>query len=109
MFRTPIRCSPILTETLEFSFRHLEHRSYAQISRVDPSNLLCAHHRTSLRVTIGPHNRRLKNREIALRLRVKEHSVWNNIHRVFEKLGVPSRVEFILVMYSVNAALAVSP
>lgn len=40
----------------------------------------------------------LKNREIAEALNVKEHSVSNYIYRIFEKLGVSSRVE--LVLYS---------
>jgi two-component system nitrate/nitrite response regulator NarL len=40
----------------------------------------------------------LKNREIAEALNVKEHSVSNHIYRIFEKLGVSSRVE--LVLYS---------
>jgi DNA-binding NarL/FixJ family response regulator len=39
----------------------------------------------------------LKNREIAQRLKVKEHSIRNYIYRIFEKLGGSSRVELILV------------
>jgi len=42
----------------------------------------------------------VKNREIALRLKVKEHSVRNYIYRIFEKLGVSSRVELMLYMFS---------
>jgi DNA-binding NarL/FixJ family response regulator len=42
----------------------------------------------------------LKNREIAQRLNVKEHSVRNYIYRIFEKLGVSSRVELILYVFS---------
>jgi DNA-binding NarL/FixJ family response regulator len=42
----------------------------------------------------------LKNREIALRLKVKEHSIRNYIYRIFEKLGVSSRVELILYVFS---------
>jgi DNA-binding NarL/FixJ family response regulator len=38
----------------------------------------------------------LKNREIARELNVKEHSVRNYLYRIFEKLGVSSRVELIL-------------
>jgi DNA-binding CsgD family transcriptional regulator len=40
------------------------------------------------------------NREIALRLKVKKHSVRNYIYRIFEKLGVSSRVELMLYMFS---------
>lgn len=42
----------------------------------------------------------LKNREIAEHLQVKEHSVRNYIYRIFEKLGVSSRVELILYAFS---------
>jgi DNA-binding NarL/FixJ family response regulator len=38
----------------------------------------------------------LKNREIAKELNVKEHSVRNYLYRIFEKLGVSSRVELVL-------------
>lgn len=42
----------------------------------------------------------LKNREIAQRLKVKEHSIRNYLYRIFEKLGVSSRVELILYAFS---------
>ena len=42
----------------------------------------------------------LKNREIAERLKVKEHSVRNYLYRIFEKLGVSTRVELILYAFS---------
>jgi DNA-binding NarL/FixJ family response regulator len=42
----------------------------------------------------------LKNREIAEKLQVKEHSVRNYIYRIFEKLGVSSRVELVLYAFS---------
>lgn len=42
----------------------------------------------------------MKNCEIAQRLRVKEHSTRNYIYRIFEKLGVSSRVELILYIFS---------
>jgi DNA-binding NarL/FixJ family response regulator len=42
----------------------------------------------------------LKNREIALRLKVREHSIRNYIYRIFDKLGVSTRVELILYVFS---------
>jgi DNA-binding NarL/FixJ family response regulator len=42
----------------------------------------------------------LKNREIAQKLKVKEHSIRNYIYQIFEKLGVSSRVELILYVFS---------
>jgi len=42
----------------------------------------------------------MKHREIAEALHVNEHSVRNYIYRIFEKLGVSSRVELILYAFS---------
>jgi DNA-binding NarL/FixJ family response regulator len=42
----------------------------------------------------------LKNREIAQKLNVKEHTIRNYMYRIFEKLGVSTRVELILYAYS---------
>jgi DNA-binding NarL/FixJ family response regulator len=42
----------------------------------------------------------LKNREIAQKLKVKEHSIRNYIYRIFEKLGVSNRVELVLYAFS---------
>src|SRR5207237_7032349 len=38
----------------------------------------------------------LSNREIALRLSLREHTVKNYLFRIFDKLGVSSRVEVVL-------------
>jgi len=43
----------------------------------------------------------LSNREIAEHLKLSEHTVKNYLFRIFEKLGISSRVE--LVMYAVSA------
>ena len=42
----------------------------------------------------------MKNREIAETLHVKEHSIRNYIYRIFEKLGVSTRVELTLYAFS---------
>ena len=42
----------------------------------------------------------LKNREIAHRLGVVEHTIRNYLCRIFEKLGVSTRVELILYAFS---------
>jgi DNA-binding NarL/FixJ family response regulator len=42
----------------------------------------------------------LKNREIAQELHVTEHTVSNYLYRIFDKLGVSSRVE--LILYATN-------
>ena len=42
----------------------------------------------------------LKNREIAQMLKVKEHSIRNYISRIYEKLGISSRVELVLYAFS---------
>ena len=38
----------------------------------------------------------LRNREIAQRLTLREHTVKNYLFRIFDKLGVSSRVEVVL-------------
>jgi DNA-binding NarL/FixJ family response regulator len=42
----------------------------------------------------------LKNREIAQKLNVAEHSIRNYLTRIFDKLGVSSRVELILYAFN---------
>ena len=42
----------------------------------------------------------MKNRAIAERLEVTEHSIRNYLYRIFEKLGVSTRVELILYVFS---------
>jgi DNA-binding NarL/FixJ family response regulator len=42
----------------------------------------------------------MKNREIAQALHVTEHTVSNYLYRIFEKLGVSSRVQLILYTLS---------
>lgn len=42
------------------------------------------------------------NRDIAHHLRLSEHTVRNNLIRIFDKLGVSTRVE--LALYAVNHA-----
>jgi len=42
----------------------------------------------------------MKNREIAEVLRVSEHTVKNHLFRIFERLGISSRAELILYLYS---------
>jgi DNA-binding NarL/FixJ family response regulator len=58
----------------------------------------------------------LSNREIAHRLKLTEHTVKNYLFRVFDKLGVSSRVEVVLYVFKLmqssttsNAAAKVSP
>jgi DNA-binding NarL/FixJ family response regulator len=42
----------------------------------------------------------LKNAEVALRLNVAEHTIRNYLYRIFDKLGVSSRVELILYAFN---------
>jgi hypothetical protein len=41
----------------------------------------------------------LSNREIASRLKLTEHTVKNYLFRIFDKLGVSSRVEVVLYAF----------
>ena len=42
----------------------------------------------------------MKNRETAEKLKVSEHSIRNYLYRIFDKLGVSSRVELILYAFN---------
>jgi DNA-binding NarL/FixJ family response regulator len=42
----------------------------------------------------------MRNLEIAQQLNVSEHTVRNYLFRIFEKLGVSSRVELVLYAFS---------
>jgi two-component system nitrate/nitrite response regulator NarL len=48
----------------------------------------------------------LSNREIAQRLSLREHTVKNYLFRIFDKLGVSSRVEVVLYALGTNQAPA---
>ena len=42
----------------------------------------------------------MKHREIAEKLNVSEHSIRNYLYRIFDKLGVSSRIELILYAFN---------
>ena len=48
----------------------------------------------------------LSNREIASRLKLTEHTVKNYLFRIFDKLGVSSRVEVVLYVFRLRKDLA---
>jgi DNA-binding NarL/FixJ family response regulator len=47
----------------------------------------------------------LSNREIASRLKLTEHTVKNYLFRIFDKLGVSSRVEVVLYVFRLRKEL----
>jgi Response regulator containing a CheY-like receiver domain and an HTH DNA-binding domain len=49
--------------------------------------------------------RGLTNKEIAVELHLSEHTIRNNLFRIFDKLGVSSRVE--LALYALNSSMHV--
>jgi DNA-binding NarL/FixJ family response regulator len=51
----------------------------------------------------------LSNREIAQRLKLTEHTVKNYLFRIFDKLGVSSRVEVVLYAFRHGNAIHPSP
>jgi DNA-binding NarL/FixJ family response regulator len=42
----------------------------------------------------------MRNQEIAAKLNVSEHTVRNYMFRIFDKLGISSRVELVLYAFS---------
>jgi len=79
-------------ENLEIILDALTHIQPIHINKADGTALLTPREKDAVRlVTEG-----MKNREIAASLHVTEHTVSNYLYRVFEKLGVSSRVELIL-------------
>jgi two-component system, NarL family, nitrate/nitrite response regulator NarL len=50
----------------------------------------------------------LSNREIASRLKLTEHTVKNYLFRIFDKLGVSSRVEVVLYVFRLRKELGAS-
>jgi DNA-binding NarL/FixJ family response regulator len=83
-------------EDLEHLIRALSHLRPLQLKSTEGLPLLTRREEEVVHLVADG----LKNREIAQRLKVKEHSVRNYIYRIFEKLGVSSRVELILYVFS---------
>jgi hypothetical protein len=54
----------------------------------------------SLRSQLTEHKELLRNQEIALKLNLSEHTVRNYLLRIFDKLGISSRVELVLYAFS---------
>ena len=83
-------------EDLEHLVSALSHSKALQFSNSDGMPLLTRREEEVVHLVADG----LKNREIAQKLNVKEHSIRNYIYRIFEKLGVSSRVELILYAFS---------
>jgi two-component system, NarL family, nitrate/nitrite response regulator NarL len=79
-------------EDLEIILEALTHIQPVQINKADGTPLLTPRERDVVRLVAEG----MKNREIAEALHVTEHTVSNYLYRIFEKLGVSSRVELIL-------------
>lgn len=74
----------------------LTHLNQSQLKNVDGMPLLTRREEEVVRLVADG----LPNREIGRKLNLKEHSVRNYLYRIFDKLGVSSRVE--LILYAVN-------
>jgi DNA-binding CsgD family transcriptional regulator len=49
----------------------------------------------------------MRNQEISVKLNLREHTVRNYLFRIFDKLGISSRVE--LVLYAVSGSEQIVP
>jgi DNA-binding NarL/FixJ family response regulator len=83
-------------EDLEHLINALIHVQPLQFKDTDGMPLLSRREEDVVRLVADG----LKNREIAQRLKVKEHSIRNYLYRIFNKLGVSTRVELILYAFS---------
>jgi DNA-binding NarL/FixJ family response regulator len=83
-------------EDLEHILSALSHLKEFRLNDADGIPLLTRREEEVVRLVADG----LKNREIAQRLNVKEHSIRNYLYRIFDKLGVSTRVE--LILYALN-------
>jgi DNA-binding NarL/FixJ family response regulator len=83
-------------EDLEHILNALAHLKPLQFNNADGMPLLTRREEDVVRLVADG----LKNREIAQRLNVAEHSIRNYLYRIFDKLGVSTRVELILYAFS---------
>ena len=83
-------------EDLEHILNAIAHLKPLQFNNSDGMPLLTRREEDVVRLVADG----LKNREIAQRLDVVEHSIRNYLYRIFDKLGVSTRVELILYAFS---------
>ena len=83
-------------EDLEHILRALTRLSPLQFNNADGMPLLTRREEDVVHLVADG----LTNREIAQKLKVKEHSIRNYLYRIFDKLGVSTRVELILYVFS---------
>ena len=84
------------TKDLEHMLAALIHMKPLKFNNADGAPILTRREEDVVRLVADG----LRNREIALRLDVAEHSIRNYLYRIFDKLGVSSRVELILYAFS---------
>jgi len=94
LFQFPVVHKP--NEDLERLIGTLSNHKPLQITNSQGTPLLTRREEEVVRLVADG----LTNREIAQKLRVKEHSVRNYIYGIFEKLGVSTRVDLILYVFS---------
>jgi DNA-binding NarL/FixJ family response regulator len=83
-------------EDLEHVFGALSRVKPLQLNDAEGAPLLTPREQEVVRLVADG----LKNREIAQKLSVAEHSIRNYLYRIYDKLGVSSRVELILYALS---------
>jgi two-component system, NarL family, nitrate/nitrite response regulator NarL len=90
-------------EELEFILEALTHLRPLQLKKDSGLDLLTRREQEVVRFVAEG----LKNREIAESLRITEHTVSNYLYRIFDKLGVSSRVE--LVFHTLGQDVSIAP
>jgi len=86
----------VSNQDVEHIVSGLSHVKSYQFSGPDGSPLLTSREEDVVRLLVDG----MTNREIAAKLQVSVHSIRNYLYRIFEKVGVSTRVELILYAFS---------
>src|SRR3990172_2294367 len=82
-------------EDLEYILNALVHLKTLLFNDADGMQLLTSREEDVVRLVVDG----LKNRDIAKRLKIKEHSIRTSLYRIFDKFEVSTRVELILYAF----------
>lgn len=102
-----VSCGQIWASNKEIRFllEALSHPSSGQISSGKSDNLLTPREEEVVRLA----SEGLSNKDISVQLNLSEHTVRNYLYRIFDKMGISSRIELILQSLSNPRPLKLGP